>query len=362
MILIAYFVLIFFSIQLLVSVANALVKSTLRNTQANFNELVSVMIPARNEENNITNILSDLQHQTYGNIEIIVFDDQSTDRTAKLVAEMAQYDKRIRLTQSSGLPEGWLGKNFACHSLAEMAKGKYYLFLDADVRLDEYVIVKYISYLHKNNLGLLSVFPKQFMYSIGEKMVVPLMNYILLTLLPLFLVHRSQFASLSAANGQFMLFDAETYKKILPHKKMKSERVEDIKIARHYKKEGQTTACLTGSHEISCRMYSSFNDAVNGFSKNVVMFFGNSYVLAFLFWLLSTFGFIAVWLALPGVWFLALCLIAVIIRILVSISSRQHILLNLCLAIPQQLTLGWIILKSFLLKQSNGYEWKGRKV
>ena len=73
-------------------------------------------------------------------MEIFVFDDQSTDNTAKIVKECAQSDTRVKLLQSGGLPKGWLGKNYACYQLAQQAKGSYYLFIDADVRLKGNII------------------------------------------------------------------------------------------------------------------------------------------------------------------------------------------------------------------------------
>jgi glycosyltransferase involved in cell wall biosynthesis len=226
----------FAAIQLIVAFVNV-VSQPRFHKKSDADDLVSVLIPARNEEQNISNLLTDLQHQTYKNLEILVFDDQSTDRTAELVSDMAKYDNRIRLITSTGLPESWLGKNYACHSLAQQASGKYLLFLDADVRAEQLLISRTIRYSKKRKMKLLSIFPTQKMHSMGEKAVVPIMNYILLTLLPLVLVLRSKFSSLAAANGQFMLFEAKAYKKLNPHELLKAEKVEDIKIAQLFKKQ-----------------------------------------------------------------------------------------------------------------------------
>src|SRR5690606_28081384 len=134
------------------------------------------------------------------------------------------------------LPKGWLGKNNACHNLAQHAKGKYLLFLDADVRVGDSIIKNTVSFTKKHKLGLLSIFPMQIMETLGEQSTVPNMNYILLSLLPLLLVRNTNFSSLAAANGQFMHFHAEIYPQTLPHQRMKNSKVEDIKIARFYKK------------------------------------------------------------------------------------------------------------------------------
>lgn len=362
MIYIAWFILFFTSIQLLVAAANLIFNQSLANKQLLGNPLVSVLIPARDEENNIGNILNDLQNQQYKNIEIIVFNDQSTDKTEKIVNEMALDDNRIKLITSDGLPEGWLGKNYACHSLSKFANGGWFLFLDADVRVKENIIPQTVSFAQKYKLGLLSIFPKQIMKKWGEYITVPNMNYILLSLLPLVLVRKTRFPSISAANGQFMLFDSASYKKTTPHEKMKSSKVEDIQIARFFKQNNIKVACLTGNKNISCRMYSGFNDAVNGFSKNVIMFFGNLFSLAILFWLITTFGFVIVYLSFPLNIFLGYLFVILLIRIFISIASEQNIFKNLLLIIPQQITLFIFIYKAIVNHFNKQFLWKGRNI
>jgi glycosyltransferase involved in cell wall biosynthesis len=331
-------------------------------SNTNFNHLVSVLIPARNEEKNIAQLLNDLLDHDYKNIEILVFNDQSTDKTAEIVTGFSQKDSRVKLINSDGLPEGWLGKNHACHSLSKLAKGKYLLFLDSDVRIGNGIIQQTCTFSDKHKLGLLSIFPRQIMVSAGEKAAVPLMHYILLTLLPLILVRKTGFSSLAAANGQFMLFNAEIYKNNLPHEKMKNDKVEDIKIARYYKNEKIKIACITGKESVSCRMYSGFLEAVHGFSKNVTQFFGNSFSLAILFWLVTTFGFIVVFLTLSKTIFIFYLTIFILTRITVSVAARQSVLMNLIFLIPQQLALGLFVLKAVVNRYKKQYEWKGRNI
>ena len=275
----AWFIFAFTLLQFTVAVVNLIFQQRFPLSGSGFNNLVSVLIPARNEEKNIAHILTDLISNEYQNIEILVFNDQSTDKTAEIVTDFKQKDARIKLINSAGLPEGWLGKNHACHSLAMIAEGKYLLFLDSDVRIGNGIIRQSCSFSDKHKLGLLSIFPRQIMVSAGEKATVPLMHFILLTLLPLIIVRKTGFSSLAAANGQFMLFSSEIYRKTLPHEKMKIDKVEDIKIARYFKNEGIKIACITGKESVSCRMYNGFSEAVHGFSKNVTQFFGNSFAL-----------------------------------------------------------------------------------
>lgn len=362
MIYFCYFIFGFLGVQFVVALVNAVFLQKFDKLSQKPTDLVSVLIPARNEEKNIATILNDLLQQTYQNIEILVFNDQSTDNTEKIVNEFSEKDKRIKLLNSNNLPLNWLGKNFACHSLSEIAVGKYFLFLDADVRIYNEIISETITFSKKYKLGLLSIFPKQTMHTFGEKICVPLMNYILLTLLPLILVRTTGFNSLSAANGQFMFMEAETYKKLLPHKTMKNKPVEDIEISRFYKKHKIKIACLSGKKDITCRMYQSYNEAINGFSKNVTSFFGNSFLVALLFWLITTFGFIPVLFFLNIEFFIAYFIVFVLIRFLVSYTSCQNIFENIFYSVIQQFVLGNIILQTIINKKNNKLIWKERNI
>ena len=361
MIYLGYIVIVFTAIQLIVAVVNIVFKQKMGAMGSN-EKLVSVLIPARNEEKNILNILRDISSQNYYNYEVIVFDDQSTDSTVKIVTEYMQKDKNIRLIASEGLPNGWLGKNHACHSLALEAKGDYYLFVDADVRIKRNIIGETLRFAQKHTLNLVSVFPKQTLKSWGEWATVPIMNYILLTLLPLILVRKIGLSSIAAANGQYMFFDAKNYRNLLPHEAMKSEKVEDIKIARHYKQKHMNVACLASETDVRCNMYNSYSESVNGFSKNVTTFFGGSTLLAIFFWLISTFGFIPI-LLLYGTRGLTLYLVAVlIIRLLVSMTSKQSVSKNIIYLLAQQISLGLIIMKSIQHKLNKKHIWKGRNI
>ncbi|NLJ43521.1 MAG: glycosyltransferase [Bacteroidales bacterium] len=362
MTILAYIVISFAFIQLLVSAVNLIFETYLPAEGKKDGPLVSVLIPARNEEENIGNILDDLLAQEYRNIEVIVFDDQSDDRTPEIVTLYTIREKKISLIDSAGLPEGWLGKNYACHSLAQSAKGEYFLFLDADVRISGNVIGRAVSFSDKKRLDLISSFPRQLIETPGEMITVPVMNYILVSLLPLVLVRSTRFISLSAANGQFMFFRAGAYKELMPHEKVRNNMVEDIHIARMFKKAGKNVSCLLGDNDLSCRMYRGFRDAVNGFSKNVIAFFGNSFLLAVLFFLVTTFGFLAVLASMPLSIFAAYVVACITARIIISVASRQNVFYNLLLIIPLQFSLGLFIYRASINKIFRRFQWKGRNL
>ena len=359
---IAWFILIFTLLQFMIALANLVFLQRFPKKIQNSNQLVSVLIPARNEEKNIGNLLTGLQKQDYTNLEIIVFNDQSTDKTDSIVKEFANSDKHIKLINSAELPTGWLGKNHACFSLAKLATGKFFLFLDADVEIGNNIILQTTHFAEKYKLGLLSMFPKQILKSLGEEITVPNMNFILLSLLPLVLVRKTNFSSIAAANGQFMLFPSDIYQKFQPHEKMKACKVEDIEIARFFKKNKIKVACLTGNSSITCRMYSGFSEAVYGFSKNVIQIFGGSFFIAILFWLVTSLGFIAVLFSFSKLVFLLYLLVFVLTRIFISIASKQSVLRNLKFIVPQQITMGIFIFQAIINSCKKQYLWKGRNI
>ncbi|MBW6460685.1 MAG: glycosyltransferase, partial [Bacteroidales bacterium] len=188
---IAYAALAYLLVQLAVVLVNQFSRIILRPAVPREERMVSVLIPARNEEANIGPMLDDLLGLDYPNMEIIVYDDDSSDGTAGIVRAKAMADNRVKYLKGEGPLPGWLGKNHACHQLASQARGDYLLFLDADVRVRRGIVGHTLAYLQKYNLALLSLFPVQVMKSFGEWLTIPLMNRILLGNLPLLFIRKT---------------------------------------------------------------------------------------------------------------------------------------------------------------------------
>ena len=362
MIYLAYGILAFFILRFFVAATNLVFSPVLKKRKHSGNPLISVLIPARNEEKNIPFILEDLKNQSYKNIEVIVFNDQSSDDTAEIVRRFAAADNRFRLINSMGLPPGWLGKNNACHQLALQAAGNFLLFVDADVRVKSGIIESGLAQMQKHHLKLLTIFPKQIMKTTGEKIVVPLMNSILLSLLPLILTRVSKRPSLAAGNGQFMFFEKNSYFELLPHEKVKQNPVEDIFIARLYKKQKKKMQCMTGNETISCRMYRGLHESIAGLSRSLPHFFGGNFLVAFLYWLITTFGIFIIAFYLPFVYFTVTMIIIIATKTAISISSRQPVIQNILWGIVQQLFMGVIVILSYTNKLLKKSQWKGRNI
>lgn len=361
MIFIAYISLGFLVFQLVNVLINLIFRQKLGKIMGVQNEAISILIPARNEEENIEVLLNDLRQIENEKIEIIVYDDQSTDHTAKVVNRFSRIDRRVSLLQSEDLPSGWMGKNHASYKLAQQAKGAYLLFVDADVRLNPGLIEDAVAFLKHHELGLLSIFPVQIQKTWGEKITVPVMNYILLSLLPLILVRISPFSSHSAANGQFMLFKSTVYQAIHPHKRFRLTPVEDIAISKYFKSEHIKTACLIGDERVRCRMYKGYKEALAGFSKNIFMFFGGNPMMALLFWAFATLGFLP-FLYLGEIHLSIYIFGVVLVQLFCSLLSRQNVLRNTLLFPVQLLFLLRLIINSLYLKITNKHQWKNRPI
>lgn len=356
-------ILVFTLIRLLVALSNMLTRQWLRPGALPADQpMVSVLIPARNEAHQIGLLLEDILAQDYSNWEVMVYDDLSEDHTASVVRDYAEKHKKIRLIPGIELPAGWLGKSHGCHQLAAEARGKFLLFIDADVRLGKAALRDAVAHLERFQLDLLSVFPRQRMGSFGERISVPLMNWVLLSLLPLILTRKSRLPSLAAANGQFMLFNPETYHRHLFHQLFRKQPAEDIAIAREMKRKGLRIHTILGGRQVECRMYPSLEEAMAGFSKNVIDFFGSSFVMAITFTLISTLGFIPVYLAWGTTTMAVYLAIALAIRGITAGISRQNIIRNILTAPLQQLIFATTIVLAGYRKFKKTNTWKGRSI
>ena len=358
----AFAIIIFLAVRLLIATANLLTRQWLPRCKPSGIAKVSVLIPARNEAHNIKHLLEGLLEQEYQSWEAIVYDDLSEDRTPDIVLSYQKRDARIRLLRGSGLPQGWLGKNFGCHQLAKHATGEYLLFMDADVRVEKTLISDAVAYFEKHRLELLSIFPQQIMESWGEKVSVPIMNWVLVSLLPLILTRVSANPALAAANGQHMLFRAATYRPMQFHERFKNHAVEDISIAKYMKHQKLRTHTLLSNGQIKCRMYGSLKEAIGGFSKNVLAFFGNSIPLSIAMLLITTLGVIPVYLAFGTTASLTYLAASLFLRALVAYISKQNVLVNTILAPVQQIVFCIMIIKAIYNRHTRKNTWKGRVI
>ena len=229
--------------------------------------LVSVLIPARNEEENIEACLRSLRIQDYPNFEILVLDDNSEDRTAELVEAMAARDDRIRLIKGAPLPEGWAGKPFACYQLAEKARGSWLLFVDADTTHAPHMLRSTLALAIELNSSMLSGFPRQMAESLPEKIAMPVLYFVIMSWFPLWWLHRSIGRRPSLTIGQFILFRREEYWRIGGHTAVKDKILEDVWLGYETVRHGGRHVAIDLSTVFYCRMYREVGTMWEGFVK-----------------------------------------------------------------------------------------------
>lgn len=284
--------------------------------------LVSVLIPARNEESNLGTLLETLTRQTYPNLEVIVLDDNSTDATFTIGQSYAEAFHVVTIVRGKKLEAGWFGKPFACAQLRTRANGEYLLFIDADVQLAPHAIARLMHLARRPpKVGLLTCFPNQTCYSWGERLIVPLIDLILYSSAPLPLFERSLHPRFAAANGQCMLFRADAYDVIGGHEVVKREILEDIELARASKRAGYRVRVVAGRGGVQCRMYRTIGEIFQGFGKNCFVAVGRRGWQALVVGVFFTFVFLVPLFSIGHMnW--ALLTVALILFIRMSIAIR----------------------------------------
>ena len=229
--------------------------------------LISVLIPARDEELNIATCLGSLQKQDYPNFEILVLDDNSSDNTATIVEQIAAKDSRIQLFRGEPLPKDWAGKPFACYQLAKQARGSWLLFVDADTTHAPYMLRSALAQALRLKSSLLSGFPRQLATSLPQKIAIPVLYFIILSWLPLWWLQRSREPKPSLAIGQFLLFPREEYWRIGGHEVVKSRILEDVWLGIEVSRRGGRQVAVDLSPAVSCNMYHNVGAMWEGFIK-----------------------------------------------------------------------------------------------
>ncbi len=192
--------------------------------------LVSVLIPARNEEHTITRCLQSLFSQDYPHFEVLVWDDCSTDKTRDILCTI--HDKRFRWIAGTEPPPGWLGKSWACLNLAQHARGDILIFTDADTWHEPSMLHTLVSEMLVHKLDTLSGVAREETKTLGEKLTVPFIVWSVIALYPHFLsLLFPRWRAFAVGNGQIMVFHKRVYWAIDGHRAVREKVVEDIELA-----------------------------------------------------------------------------------------------------------------------------------
>ena len=263
-------IILFFSIFLLINSLNNYFY--LRPNKAKIvDSKIAILIPARDEEENIKKLLSDLSEQILlSDYSVTVLDDNSTDLTADAVRSFINRDEKFELLDGKTLPSDWLGKNYACHQLAiSKSDANYLVFLDADVRVSNDAIATALAELQVKKLDFISPYPRQIAKSWSEHLIQPLLQWSWLSTLSIKFAQKSSRPSLTAANGQFFVVKTAAYIASGGHKSIKGEVIDDMELAKSLKRSGFKGGVTNGSKIASCRMYQNWSQLRNGYQKSL---------------------------------------------------------------------------------------------
>jgi glycosyltransferase involved in cell wall biosynthesis len=259
------------AIALIITVTNAINMRVvgLKGAEA-VSESVDVLIPMRNEEENVEGCLKSVMNsELLESSRVLVLDDGSSDSTTQLIDQF-----KVEKLTGTEPPAGWLGKIWACHNLAQNGSGKYLVFMDADVRLHPYAIASAITKMNQFGWDFISPYPRQIAGSFLEKLIQPLLQWSWLASVPLRIAEKFPNRSMTIANGQFFIVKRRAYEKSGGHAVIPGEVLDDLELARLLISHGFKGGVADGSAVASCRMYKNNSQLIDGYTKSLWKAFG----------------------------------------------------------------------------------------
>jgi len=330
--------------------------------------LVSVLIPARNEEKNINNCVTSLLRSDYPKLEIIVLDDNSTDGTYDILRELSEHHENLRVIKGKKLPPSWNGKNWACHQLSQAGRGEWFLFTDADTVHKPNSVSTALGVAQKRKSVFVTCIPKFITKTWSEKLYFPAIHFVFVALFPFKLINYSKDSRLSFAIGPFLFISRDFYFSWGGYEAIKLEVVDDIAMAKKVKENKGKISVLDGTGILDVRFYTCFKEVWNGFSKNSYEAIGGAphvlVALLFACYFLFIYPYISLWgayeshqsLTIPllQVFLIALIKLILSLRFKISIFYGQLHPFTVIFAVL-------ILLNSFRLAVfKKKFEWKER--
>jgi chlorobactene glucosyltransferase len=293
---------------------------------------VSVVVPMRNEEQNVVRCIGSLLSQDYERYEVIAVDDMSQDNTLSLLQGLQRNHDKLRIVRLENKPEGWVGKNYALYEGAQASVGDLLLFVDADTSSHPQMLSAVVGYLEENGIDMLSLFPRQELLSFWERVFQPFVFELLCTVFPHYKVNSTRHSTAFAC-GPFIMIRKDIYKEVGGHEPIKGSMNDDIDFAKLVKGKGYRIAIASGIEVVRVRMYTNFSGIWHGFVKNLFSAIGYSWPMA-----LSTVVVFFLWGVLPS--------------ILLPFSLVSHLMAPGALKLVLALECSWTLGVGFLLRMS----------
>ncbi len=226
----------------------------------------AILIPARDEAEKIE--LTVRAALESGATEVLVLDDNSSDRTAEIVALMAANESRLRLLAGRALPPGWCGKNFACAQLAAAATAPILIFVDADVQLAPNSAPRLAAFLEQSGAQLASGIPHEVTITFSEQLLIPLIYFLLLGFLPFRRMRRLRQPAYAAGCGQLFVAEAAAYRAAGGHGVIRDRIHDGLALPKKFRERGFATDLFDATELATCRMYQRNGEVWRGLGKN----------------------------------------------------------------------------------------------
>lgn len=331
------------------------------NLTSEITEFVSVIVPLRNEAENISGLVSSLLSQnSLTNVEYLFLNDNSEDNSFELLTSALSHHTNAKIIQGSSMPPGWIGKTWALEQLLEQSRGEIIVSIDADVRLTPDAISKSITLMKSRRLDFLSPYPRQITHTLGERLIQPLLQWSWMSTLLLGIAEKASFSSMAVANGQFFIVRKKALLLVGGYESVKADVLDDVFLARRLLKTGSHGVVVNGADIAQCRMYSSWSEIEAGYGKSLRHAFGSPFgSLCAIFFIFLT-GIAPLLFALKGSasgWLALAFIIAT--RMMSAGRARTKIIDSLLHPISSTLFI-YLIFYSYFMR--GNIQWKGRTV
>jgi glycosyltransferase involved in cell wall biosynthesis len=322
-------------------------------------DTVAVVVPLRNEAENIQDLISTLALQE-GDFHFYLLDDNSEDHTLELLYKYTAGNSAFSVMQGAPLPQGWIGKTWALQQLFEESKEEYLVSIDADVRLTPTAIRRSIATLKSTSLDFISPYPRQIALSLAERLIQPLLQWSWLSTVALRIAEKSPRTSLAIANGQFFVVRREALKKIGGYVAVKNAVIDDVFLARELVRSGFHGSVINGASIAQCRMYTSWSSIKSGYGKSLNRAFGGVFGASLVIVILCITSIAPFVLSLYGSFYGWLGYVLIVFsRILSAIKTQGKVADSLLHPFSAALLI-YLIIYSFRVRTS--VTWKGRTV
>ncbi len=261
------------------TILNLLLVGRLPSAAPDDGPLVSIIVPARNEERTIERTVRAFLAQSYRQFELIVVDDQSSDATGAILDRLAADDGRLEVVHGDEPPPGWLGKPWALHEGSRAARGEILLFVDADIVYAPPAIARAVAAFRASGVPMMMLVPRFAMEGFWENVLIPQLAVFFLSFMPVWLANRTRIVWIGAGGGSGNMIERAAYESIGGHEALRAAVVDDVALARLMRRSGRRSIVARADDCISVRIYHGFRETVDGFTKNAFTVMGRSYLL-----------------------------------------------------------------------------------